>query len=174
VWNKIMEQVIDVREMTLDDVDAVIEIYDKVYDSKYISFGELAAGLATEPGVTAENALELFREEVVGLVSKSEAGSSEVRQFVGIVDGVVAGFALANLETTDAGHIECWLNDLGVLSNYRGRRIGSQLVDKVIEWGTKHNAKYFLLESGMDNELAHRLFEKKEFHPLAVVFYREA
>jgi ribosomal protein S18 acetylase RimI-like enzyme len=172
-----MEQAISVREMTIDDVDSVIEIYDRVYNSKYISFGELAAGLAIKSGVhfeRAENALEIFREEVVGLVSKSEAENSEVKQFVGIVDNVIAGFALANLETTKAGHIECWLNDLGVLSDYRRRRIGSQLVDKVIEWGTKHNAKYFLLESGIDNELAHRLFEKKDFHPLAIVFYREA
>lgn len=164
-----MEQTISIRAMNLDDVDKVVEIYSKVYNSAYVSFGELAAGLADGPGSPTENAVELFREEVVGLVTNSDAG-----QFVATIDDDVAGFALASLEGTVAGHIECWLNDMGVLPGYQGRKIGRKLVDKVIEWGSKGDAKYFLLESGLDNEQAHRFFEGTGFHPLAIVFYRDA
>lgn len=164
-----MEQVINIRVMSLDDVDKVVEIYGKVYNSAYVSFGELAAGLADSSGSPTGNVVELFRDEVVGLITGSDEG-----QFVAIIDGSVAGFALASLEDTDAGHIECWLNDMGVLPDYQGRKIGRKLVERVVEWGCQGNAKYFLLESGLDNEQAHRFFEGVGFHPLAIVFHRAA
>jgi GNAT superfamily N-acetyltransferase len=168
-WSQIMNQDIQIREMTLNDVDKVVQIYYKVYNSAYISFGELAAGLADGPGRPTGNAVDLFREEVIGLVTGSAEG-----QFVASIGNDVAGFALASLEDTDAGHLECWLNDLGVLPDYQGKKIGRRLVDRVIEWGTQGNAKYFLLESGLDNEQAHSFFETVGFHPIAVVFHRDA
>jgi len=164
-----VDQVINIQAMSLDDVAKVVEIYSKVYNSAYVSFGELAAGLADSSGFPTENAVELFREEVVSLVTSSDEG-----QFVATIDGCVAGFALASLEDTVAGHIECWLSDMGVLPDYQGRKIGRKLVEKVIEWGCQENAKYFLLESGLDNEQAHRFFEGAGFHPLAIVFHRVA
>jgi GNAT superfamily N-acetyltransferase len=167
-----MEQyTIEVREMKLDDVDMVVKIYSEIYNASYVSFGELAAGLADSPASPTENASNLFQEEIVNLITSSDTGT---RQIVATVDNDIAGFALASLENTIAGHLECWLNDMGVLPDYQGKRIGKKLVEDVIAWGSKGNAKYFLLESGLDNENAHHFFEGVGFHPMSIVFYRDA
>lgn len=133
----------------------------------YISFGELSAGRATAPGVPSEKAFELFREEVIGLLEDSDSG-----HFVGVVNDEVVGFALASLNPAVAGHIECWLDDLGVDPEYQGKRIGRRLVENVLSWGVEKGAKYTLLESGLDNEGAHRLLQSMGFKELSFVFWK--
>ena len=166
-----MRSDMQIRRMAIEDVSQVVEIYDRVYDSTYVSFGELACGLADRSGLPVQNAVEIFREEVLRLINCSQEKEGG---FVAIVEGKVTGFALASLKETDAGHFECWLEDLGVLPDSQGRQIGRQLVDRVIEWGCQENAQYFLLESGFKNDRAHRFFESSGFHPLAIVFHRVA
>jgi len=158
---------VSVREMECADLDKVIEVYEKVYNPSYISFGELSAGKATAPGVPSENAFEVFREELIGLLEDSESG-----HFVGVVNNEVVGFALASLNPTVAGHIECWLDDLGVEPEYQGKRIGRRLVENVLIWGIEKGAKYTLLESGLNNEDAHRLFHSMGFKELSFVFWK--
>lgn len=166
-----MRSDMQIRRMAIEDVSQVVEIYDRVYDFTYVSFGELACGLADRSGLPAQNAVEIFREEVLRLIDRSQEKEGG---FVATIEGNIAGFALASLRETDAGHLECWLEDLGVLPDYQGRQIGRQLVDRVIEWGCQENAQYFLLESGLNNKKAHLFFESSGFHPLAIVFHRVA
>ncbi|MBE9042620.1 GNAT family N-acetyltransferase [Oscillatoriales cyanobacterium LEGE 11467] len=166
-----MKHNISVRAMVFEDINRVSEIYSKVYNPTYVSFGDLASGLADSSGSPTENADRIFYEEVVDLIRNSKTTEG---QFVATIDGEVAGFALASLKETDAGHLECWLNDLGVHPDYQGLKIGRKIVEKAIEWGCQGNAKYFLLESGFNNEQAHHFFEGVGFHPLAIVFHRVA
>jgi ribosomal protein S18 acetylase RimI-like enzyme len=158
-----------IREMILTDLDSVITIYSQIYNSAYISHTELAEGKAITPNITSEQATIIFREEIAGLLKKSPSGL-----FVACLEDEIVGFVVASLSTTESGHIECWFDDLGVSYNYRHQGIGEQLVKKVLDWGTQNQAKYFLLESGVNNEGAHRLFKRLGFHNLSMVFWKNA
>jgi GNAT superfamily N-acetyltransferase len=163
-----MEQSIKIRKMKLTDLESVARVYNEVFDSTYISFGELSAGLAVAPGMQSEQAAILFKEELAELLHKSSSGL-----FVAIDKDIVVGFAIASLRAAEAGHLECWLDDLGVSQNHRGRKIGRNLIENVLNWGNQEGVKYFLLESGLHNK-AHRLFVSMGFQPLSVVFCQMA
>ena len=156
----------NLRTMSLGDVDQVVEIYAQAYSADYISFSELAAGLAEAPGVIAEDAIDIFQDELIEILTESSAGS-----FVAEAKGEIVGFAMASVEEADAGHMECWLNDLCVLPSYQGQNLGTQLIEAVVEWGRVNNVKYVLLESGAQNTQAHKVFEGVGFKPMATVFH---
>jgi ribosomal protein S18 acetylase RimI-like enzyme len=164
-----MQERITIRQIISTDLDPVTKVYSESYNSTYISYSELGEGKAIAPGILSEQAVTIFREQLASLLSLSRPGL-----FVAISENNVVGFALACLRIAEAGHIECWLDDLGVLPNYRGQNIGEKLVRHILEWGTQQGAKYFLLESGVQNEVAHRLFARLGFHPLSMVFWRSA
>ena len=156
----------NLRTMSLGDVDQVVEIYAQAYSADYISFSELAAGLAEAPGVIAEEAIDIFQDDLIEILTESSAGN-----FVAEDKGDVVGFAMGSLEEAPAGHMECWLNDLCVLPSYQGQSLGKQLIDAVVEWGKLNNVKYVLLESGIKNAKSHQLFESVGFQPMATVFH---
>lgn len=155
-----------VRKMRAEDVDIVTDIYIEVLTPEYISFTELADGTAESPERVSERAPSIFRAQLLAKLQ-----SSKHALFIAIVDHAV-GFAVAELRHTEEGHTECWLEDLGVLHQWRQHGIGRQLVRQVLEWGMHHQTKYFLLESGVDNEAAHRLFAHLGFRSLSKVFWR--
>lgn len=163
-----MQDLIQIRNMTKDDINAVVDIYTQAFDISYISFGELAAGLAESPGQISVKSSDLFQQELGELLATSENGL-----FIGMVNSEVVGFAIATLHETRAGHLECWLDDLGTSTKYRRCGVAKALVKEVLNWGTEQGAKYFLLESGVNNKAAHKLFEDIGFQPLATVFWHE-
>lgn len=156
---------ITIREMTSADLDDVTRLYVEVFNPSYISFSEISEGKADASGMPSNQASSIFRKQLASHLSNSPCGL-----FVAIFDGNVVGFAISSLRCAEAGHIECWLDDLGVSHNYRGQGIGEKLVKQVQDWGHQEEAKYYFLESGVRNEGAHHLFERLGFHPLAVVF----
>jgi ribosomal protein S18 acetylase RimI-like enzyme len=162
-----MEQIIMIRMMVAADVDVVTSIYAEVLDPSYISFSELAEGKAEAFGQLSEQAALIFRAQLISLLSSPHHGF-----FVATLADDIVGFALASLHRAGAGHIECWLDDIGVSHKSQRRGIAQALVERVFDWGTKGNAKYFLLESGVENEAAHCLFERLGFRPLSTVFWR--
>jgi ribosomal protein S18 acetylase RimI-like enzyme len=162
-----MGQEINIRKMVAADLDSVTSIYNEVFNPTYISFGELAVGRAVTPNTPSPSATEIFRNEIAEKLQTSHSGL-----FVAISMDSIVGFAAARLLATPAGHLECWVDDLGVSLSFRRQGIGEQLVSFVLKWGIDRKAKYFLLESGKKNEIAHRLFERLGFKPASIVFYK--
>lgn len=152
--------------MSSADVDPVVRVYTEVFDASYVSFGELDAGRAEAPGKLSDQAAELFRQELIDLLGTSPTGL-----FVASLGAEIVGFAVATLNQTKVGHTKCWLDDLGALPIYRRRGVAKALVTQALNWGTQKGAKYFLLESGVHNDAARKLFEHLGFHPLTTVFW---
>lgn len=161
-----MENRIAIRRMEETDIDAVAGVYAEVLDPSYISYSELSEGKAEAFGRLSERAPEIFREQLAALHDSPVHGF-----FVAVAGGEVVGFALASLRRAEAGHTECWLDDIGVRPVWRRGGVAQQLVAEVIRWGKSAGARYYLLESGVRNEAAHGLFEKNGFQPLATVFW---
>lgn len=168
VWRLMMQQQAAIRRMLAADIEAVVRVYAEVVDSSYISFSELGEGKAETVSQLSARAPAIFREQLVHLADSAQHGF-----FVATVDHEVVGFALASLHVAEAGHTECWLDDLGVSHKWRGQGIAKDLAAEIFAWGEQENAAYYLLESGVRNESAHHFFEGLGFQPLSMVFWRE-
>lgn len=160
---------IQIRKMTVADIDAVIEIFAEVFSPEYISFGELTIGRAIAPDIPSKNIRDIFRQQLL-----TEINNDKVGFFVATCAEKIAGFTLTSIHSTPAGHQECWLDDLVVSPNYRHQGIGEKLVKTVINWGRERQAKYFLLESGIHNEKVHQFLEKLGFKAMAKVFWQSS
>ncbi|HEX8920554.1 MAG TPA: GNAT family N-acetyltransferase [Pyrinomonadaceae bacterium] len=163
-----MQQQVAIRRLAAADVDDVTRVYAEVLEPSYISFSELGEGKAEGFSKLSPNAARIFREQLVSLLESSQHGF-----FVATINDEVVGFALASIQAAEAGHTECWLDDLGVSHKWRQHGIAKALVSQVFAWGAEGNAAYYLLESGVRNESAHHLFESLGFQPLSTVFWRE-
>lgn len=163
-----MQKQAAIRRMVAADIDAVTKIYAEVVDPSYISFSELGEGKAETGSKLSPNASVIFREQVASLWDSTDHGF-----FVATVDDELVGFALASVHRAEAGHLECWLDDIGVVHRWRRHGIAKALTLAVFAWGAKENAAYYLLESGVRNKSAHHFFEGLGFQPLANVFWRE-
>jgi GNAT superfamily N-acetyltransferase len=152
--------------MASTEVEAVVRIYSDVIDPSYISFSELSEGKAETVSRLSSNAPDIFREQL-----KSLLHSPQHAFFVAAVDDELVGFALASLHRAEAGHTECWLDDIGVTHEWRRRGIAKALTSEVFSWGAEGKAAYYLLESGARKESAHHFFESLGFQPLSIVFF---
>lgn len=169
-FNDCVMELIVVQPMCPEDVDTVVKIYREVFDGIYIGFGELAAGMGIAPGVPSEKAPDLFREELKSLLTDDLSNGL----FVACQRNTVVGFAVAVLHQSSGG-LECWLNDLGVSRNWQRQGIGRMLVERAFTWGIQEKgARYCLLESGIRNEAAHKLFEEMGFRPFSTVFWKNS
>jgi GNAT superfamily N-acetyltransferase len=160
-----MENKLAIRKMQLDDVDFVTGVYGAVLSPSYISFSELAEGKGT-PNNLSEEAVDIFRDQLEKLYQ-----SPSHCFLVAKVDDEIIGFALASRHPTEAGHNECWIDDVGVLPAWQNRGIAKKLLLQIFAWGKEAGAKYFLLESGFENDSAHEFFMQIGFQPLATVFW---
>lgn len=164
-----MPQPFIIRQMARGDIGRAAALYGEALEPSYISFSELGEGKAEAPGVLTGSAVEIFRDQLVSLIDSPRHGF-----FVAEAEGGgLAGFALASLHEASAGHEECWLDDICVGRAWRRRGAARALAERVFAWGEGRRAKYFLLESGVENESAHHLFHELGFRPLATVFWRE-
>lgn len=161
-----MEQSIEIRRMTVSDVEVVTGIYRDILDETYISFSELSEGKATEPGRLTARAPIIFREQLVSNISREKLGF-----FVAVMGDNIVGFVLASLHQAEAEHTECWIDDLGVRHAWRRHGVGTILTRRALDWGTNEGAKYFLVESGVQNHSAHDLLEHLGFKPLSIVLW---
>jgi GNAT superfamily N-acetyltransferase len=153
--------------MLISDIADVADIYAQILDATYISFSELSEGKATAPGRLTDKAPVIFHEQLVSHVSSARHGF-----YVALRDDKIVGFVLASLRQADAGHTECWIDDIGVRHAERRHGIATALIERACRWGTAEGAQYFLLESGEENEPAHRMCKKLGFEPLSVVLWR--
>ncbi len=164
-----MDEQVQVRRMTARDIERVVAIYGDIFDKPYVSFAELDEGKADGPDGPFDQARAVFSAELRELLDHSEA-----LLLVACVNNEIVGFGRANLRRARAGHMECWLHDIGVADAWRGKGIGRALTDPLVEWGRQAGAKYLLLETGAENHAGQEMFRKLGFVSLATVLWRGA
>ena len=92
------------------------------------------------------------------------------------IDGAIAGYCAVRLTTggdstwttTGIAHV----NTLAVRPGWRGRGIGSALIDAASAFATEADADILELEVMPGNDEARRLYERLEFEPVEVVMHR--
>ena len=88
--------------------------------------------------------------------------------FVAEEDSSIAGFALVREETTPpypcfVPHKYAYLMDMVVSPQYRGRGLGTQLIERVKMWAKERNLDYVELQVLEENTGAISLYERNRF-----------
>lgn len=130
----------DLRPATLSDESAVLDLLEELF----------APPGGVPPGYRRERAAKSFRWAV-------ESPDADV--LVAIDDGVPVGLASVYVEFPSMrfGRI-CWLEDLVVTAERRGRGIGKRLLDAAEDWARAHRCPELALVSAAARKDAHRFY----------------
>ncbi len=156
-----------IRELKKSEVKDVALVYSMVIHASYISYGEIAEGLAKSPTIFSPDAVKNFEKYItrgIGLKSRIT--------YVALVNEIVVGFICVRIQKAKAGHFECWIDDIGVDKKFRRLGIAKRLLTESYAFGKRNKTKFFLLESGVRNTDVHRLFEKEGFKSLNTIFIK--
>ena len=105
-----------IRKLIEEDIEAVTLLYASVLDPSYISFSEIGEGKAISPNTLSKNADDIFRKQLLSLIHSPDHGFFVIHE-----NDRIIGFALASLNTTEAGYIECWLDDICVAKEQQNK-----------------------------------------------------
>ncbi len=138
-----MAQEITIRPATPADEDAILALLPQLFEAP----GRKAPGYTEERGRTgirwavqrpdSDILLALDGERLLGLAS-----------------------VYADIQSIRYGP-RCWLQDLVVSREARGRGIGRLLLDAATEWAREHDCTHLQLSSGMGRVDAHRFYRRE-------------
>ncbi len=136
---------INIRTMNINDKDSVAEMMREFYAS---------------PAVLSNGSEEIFLNDIENCVGDSPYAEG----FVIENNGVIAGYAMvAKSYSTEFGKSCIWIEDLYVKEEFRGKGLGKQLLDFIIN---KYTDCIFRLEAEEENERAINLYKKCGFEVL--------
>jgi ribosomal protein S18 acetylase RimI-like enzyme len=152
--------------MVYDDVEAVVEIFDRVVSGhmQYISHGELQLGVAASLHELHTDKKAIWRQDVQEYVM-----SSPNALFVAVSDNTIIGFVIAYVRT-NASTTFGTVDDLCVLPEYRHQGVGQRLFETVIEQLKADGAQRVFFESGLQNTEMHTWSKGFGFEPVSMVF----
>lgn len=145
-----------IREVGLDDIDRVNELYRTLFDHMQELEPEYMKTTDQDP---------LFLQSVI----------SQEDDFIGFVyeeNEKVEGLIVAQLQKTPPYNCflpqSCvYLMDIIVSPEKRNRGIGKQLMDEVKQWASEHGADFIELNVLSNNESALNLYEREGFRPFS-------
>lgn len=158
---------INFRELKRGDVERVVNLYSSVLHPSYISYGEITEGLAASTTEFSKDVSKKFEKYIRDSLRKKDR-----TVVLAFADNFLLGFICVDAKKAIGGHTECWISDLGVGKSHRRSGVAKRLMKEAMEWGRKHKARYYFLESGYTNTSAHKLFESEGFRPLNVVYMK--
>lgn len=84
---------------------------------------------------------------------------------VALVDNIIVGFTYVSIDFDNkiTKDIEAKGESIFIEAEYRNKKIGSRLINEVIEILKRRNVKYFSLENFYDNDSAKYLYKKLGF-----------
>ncbi|WML26695.1 GNAT family N-acetyltransferase [Neobacillus sp. OS1-33] len=139
-----------IKKATFSDLDSLTELFD-LYRVFY------------EQTSNQEEAREFLKARIM---------NDESVVFMAFDGNDPVGFVQLYPSFSSVSMMRSWvLNDLYVKEQFRGRGAGEKLIHKAIEFAKATGAKGVLLETGVDNHNAQRLYEKIGFEKETNYFY---
>jgi ribosomal-protein-alanine acetyltransferase len=123
--------------------------------------------LATENDLTTIYGLDqaLFPDDVWPLEKFDDDLRSRYSHFLVAEDEArVVGYAIAQYLT---GNDVADIHNIAVVESHRGRGIGAELLDAVLEWAVDQGASAIMLEVRADNVVAQSLYASRGFEVIA-------
>ena len=136
---------VNIRKIFKKDKNIVINMMEEFYSS---------------PAVSTNGSKEIFNANVNACIKKSPY----LEGFVFETEGKVIGYGMvAKSYSTEFGKPCFWIEDLYLLENYRGKKIGEQFFNFVFD---RYKNGIFRLEVEKENENAVKLYERCGFNYL--------
>jgi GNAT superfamily N-acetyltransferase len=133
----------EVRAATAADADAVLEMYEWLFEA---------------PGAPPPNWEETAGRE--RLLATIEGEGSEM--LVALDDGELVGFCSAYIDLLSIRYgPRCWVEDLAVDPDQRSNGVGSALLAAARAWATDQGASHLQLVSAEARTDAHRFYERE-------------
>ena len=143
---------VSIRTARFDDEAEVIPLIEELF---------VAPG-RRPPGYTRERASEGFRRAV------SQERSDVLIAFDG---GQPVGGATVYVGILSIRYgLRCFVEDLVVLPDQRGKGVGKVLLDAAEDWGRKHGCDFIQLHSGTGRKDAHRFYVTSGMDQDSLVF----
>lgn len=135
---------------------------------QYISHGEIQMGVAESPGVLARDGKEKWKIYIKQKI-ENDSGDQLSAVFVYKQAGVIEAFCV--LEILEDHHRPFgMICDMLVKQGLRGKGIGGEMFNVILEWFGKYGVTDIYLESGIENHSAHEFFCSKGFFPVSQIF----
>lgn len=144
--------------------DSLVELFVENVTPEYISYGEVLCGRAKAADEWSPDLKKVLTEEIINILSSK----TDSRIACSFLDNNIVGFAIVNINK-NASTPYAFLEDIIVDSNYRNKGIGKELSNFIEEELTIEGIKQVYLESGINNNSAHRFFENRGYTLMAKV-----
>jgi GNAT superfamily N-acetyltransferase len=138
-------------------------------ETNYISHGEYLEGLSPDGKSWSKDLARRYADDIRAMLTgvDDESRLAEARDAKGALLG------LTIVAFNDNGAELCWIiEDMAVLPTARGQGVGHAFMTFIAAEAKKAGAKKLMLESGVENHGAHRLFEATGFKLYSKVFVR--
>lgn len=158
------------------DAGVLADIFQRNLTAAYISHSELQGYRAVGPDVWADNIESVLAREIAGRLGEPLAAFPSTG-WKGVVEarddaGTLIGLALVTV-TRDAAVPFGIIEDIVIERPLRGTGLGEQFMRWLLASFSRADIRRVFLESGIDNEGAHHLFERLGFKTVSVVMMRE-
>jgi GNAT superfamily N-acetyltransferase len=154
------------------EVSALTEFIVDNIDPTYISHGELQDGRATDRGHWSPLLRGVLASELGAFARRTSSTDPGGRVAVGRLSGAVVSLMMIEVvRQADVGYAV--LNDLVVDRGHRDAGIGSQSLAWLEQRLEEEGIGRLFLESGIENESAHRFFTSKGFIRCSIVMFKD-
>lgn len=143
----------NIRKASRDDLSKLLELEQKIVDSErpYYSF-------------IKENNVTYY--DLQSLISDDDSYLIVIESGTEIIGSGYAQMRTSRSCFTHNSH--CYLGFIYLEPDYRGKSIGSRILNTLKEWGMKKGTKHFQLDVYSKNESAIRAYKKAGFNEVSV------
>jgi len=157
------------------DALLLAKLFTENITPEYVSHGELQGPRALAPGRWAPDHAEVLAREAVARIAQPldapEGGATTLVAGLAI-DGRDLGVFFVTL-SREAPVPFCILEDIVIAQDVRGRGLGEAYLGWIANECRARGIKRLFLESGHDNEAAHRFFAREGFAPVSIVMMKD-
>lgn len=153
-------------------VPALVSFFIENVDPSYISHGEIQTGRALDVNTWSPALPRILREEFDSYFEKGPVAGDECKVAVATAAGDISALLIVKIQTVGEEPLSV-LSDFIVKRESRGQGIGRAVFSWLLWEMKKAGIGRIFLESGQNNERAHRFFKSQGFAPCSIVMLKE-
>jgi ribosomal protein S18 acetylase RimI-like enzyme len=158
------------------NAEALARLFKENLTSAYISHAELQGGRALAPGKWAPDIGTTLRQEIADRLREPRSAFPKGTNWRGVVEAhdndALIGLAYVTI-TADAPTPYGIIEDIVIDKPRRSGGLGEEFMRWLLKRFAEAGIQRTFLESGIDNEHAHRLFRRLGFHKTSIVMIRD-
>jgi ribosomal protein S18 acetylase RimI-like enzyme len=153
-------------------IQALISFFIENVDPSYISHGEIQTGRALDRGRWSPALPRILRDEFDSYFEKGPVAGDDCKVAVATTAGEISALLIVKIQTMGEVPYSV-LSDFIVKRESRGQGVGRAVFAWLQAEMKKAGIGRIFLESGQNNERAHRFFKSQGFAPCSILMLKE-